>query len=105
MGTNYYCRYNYCPECGSSEELHIGKSSAGWPFQLRIHPDKGISNIGDWLAFLAKDGVVIFNEYGDCVGLKKFLRVIADRKRGDKVQPGATPSQEGPWDYNNHEFS
>jgi hypothetical protein len=45
MGTNFYLRTKpseSCPTCGHTEkpshELHIGKSSAGWNFGLRIYP-------------------------------------------------------------------
>ena len=39
MGTNYYLRQQPCSQCGHvPAELHIGKSSAGWNFGLRIYP-------------------------------------------------------------------
>jgi hypothetical protein len=46
MGTNYYVAYDYCRHCGRfDEEFHIGKSSAGWCFSLRVYEDKGLT---DW---------------------------------------------------------
>jgi hypothetical protein len=44
MGTNYYLRLHACPSCGhSAAELHIGKSSAGWYFGLRVYPLRIVS--------------------------------------------------------------
>jgi hypothetical protein len=48
MGTNYYLHRNKCSHCGRTDEpLHIGKSSAGWHFALRV--DGKIRDIEDWI--------------------------------------------------------
>jgi len=41
MGTNYYLQGKVCVHCGVADggPLHIGKSSAGWNFGLRIYPE------------------------------------------------------------------
>lgn len=88
MGTNYYLRTPACPHCGSSgSELHIGKSSAGWNFGLRIYPDHaeklgpfGVSTIlelDDWRSLFEK--FQIFDEYGDLVTAEHMLKQISER--------------------------
>jgi hypothetical protein len=54
MGTNYYLteERNRCEHCGRADVInrwHIGKSSGGWAFKLRIHPSDGIKNLEDWV--------------------------------------------------------
>ena len=61
MGTNYYHRTAPCRTCGHNEEIHIGKSSAGWTFSF--HGTDMIRSWTDWKAVLAKGGT-IWNEYG-----------------------------------------
>lgn len=63
MGTNYYAQINKCAHCGRSDELHIGKSSAGWCFALRVYPEQGINDLDDWEPLLRAHAVR--NEYGD----------------------------------------
>lgn len=83
MGTNYYLQKRAaapCVTCGHQakhEELHVGKSSAGWVFSLRIHPDEGIHGLEDWKArFL--DGV-IEDEYGKAVSAEEMVANITKR--------------------------
>lgn len=38
MGTNYFWRDQPCGTCGRYDEVHVGKSSAGWSFMFRAHP-------------------------------------------------------------------
>ena len=84
MGTNYYLRTNICEKCGRYDEIHIGKSSMGWPFIFEAHnlqfPDDG-PRIGSWLDFLEylKNGK-IFNEYGEQISLNEFKEIVTDRK-------------------------
>lgn len=76
MGTNYYVRTapceNPCAHCNAPQEIHLGKSSAGWPFSFRAYreiADTGRSEIGpvaddyaSWLRLL--DLGPIFDEVG-----------------------------------------
>ncbi len=67
MGTNYYWSPPdaKCATCGHvKESLHIGKSSAGWAFSLRIHPELGINCLDDWDRRWETPGSVIEDEYG-----------------------------------------
>lgn len=78
MGTNYYVRLgsgNRCDKCGRCDEeelLHLGKSSSGWCFGLRVYPDKGIANLEDWLAILAQPTTSAFSEYDLKTALPKY---------------------------------
>ena len=83
MGTNYYFRKpltNHCEHCGRSdppEELHIGKSSAGWCFSLHVHPEQDICSLADWETIWPTGA--IFNEYREELSPSEMLRVITDR--------------------------
>jgi hypothetical protein len=126
MGTNYYCWTD------TEQELHIGKSSAGWVFSLRIHEAKGILNLYDWIPILVNSGTVIRDEYGRHITAQEMLKNITVRGRDYPVQwndfdwnmnqaePGPNnlvrhkqmsdygrtcTHGEGTWDYCDYEFS
>lgn len=74
MGTNYYLQKNVCGCCGRPEkQIHIGKSSAGWAFALRVYPHDGIKDYDDWNSLILRceetgDGIDrIVDEYGNVV--------------------------------------
>lgn len=48
MGTNYYWRIKNCDKCGRYEDVHVGKSSAGWT--LRDEYGVAVPLPLDWLA-------------------------------------------------------
>lgn len=85
MGTNYYVWIN-------SEEqqwddsitdlgLHIGKSSSGWVFNLRVYPDREINCLYDWLPILLDTQNVIRDEYSRQITASAMLRQIVCRSR------------------------
>lgn len=100
MGTNYYWREQKaaCPTCGhnSSEELHIGKSSAGWVFALHVYPERGINKLEDWISLFVREDSGIRDEYGNEVKLEAMIRSIAARSSG-RSEP-----QEPYWYTQNH---
>jgi hypothetical protein len=87
MGTNFYFRkplVNYCEHRGRSdppEELHIGKSSAGWCFSLHVYPEQGIHALDDWEAIWPNG--TIFDEYGDELTKCEMLAVITGRSSSE----------------------
>jgi hypothetical protein len=89
MGTNYYLktRTNVCEHCGRADEesLHIGKSSMGWVFSLRFHPDEGIGSLEDWRKRFATPGAVIEDEYGDTLSPAEMLKRITERGRDESL--------------------
>ena len=92
MSTNFYLKAKpACAHCGRGpdEGLHIGKSSAGWAFGLRIYPrgacqlqDFGVEQIAtldDWRPLFERYGII--NEYGEDVSVDQMLTRIT--KRGE----------------------
>lgn len=92
MGTNYYLRQAACSQCGHvPAELHIGKSSAGWNFGLRIYPKIAeapnkhlaswdvaeICELNDWRALF--DRFSIFDEYDSPVSIDDMIATITAR--------------------------
>ena len=128
MGTNYYWtdEINACPKCGhhDGETLHIGKSSMGWVFAMRVYPEFHINNFTDWkTAFRARNST-IRNEYGEKITPLEMISIIEDRQSQSgrwpsvdwMVQNQAVPGPnglaraerakhgEGTWDYHEGEF-
>jgi hypothetical protein len=57
--------------------LHIGKSSRGWCFSLRIYPEFNINSISDWeVLFSIPDAVEIEDEYGRLTSTSEMLDCI-----------------------------
>lgn len=78
MGTNYYLHSKPRPHCGRSDDRrHIGKSSSGWCFSLRVYPEDNIHDLDDWRELL-KTGE-IWDEYGDRVSIDDMLERIEKR--------------------------
>lgn len=80
MGTNYYLvQQTPCECCGRPyEDLHIGKSSWGWCFALRVHPDLGIVDLDDWRKLWA--GRRVRDEYGTDIPIEEMEQIIIDRR-------------------------
>lgn len=133
MGTNYYIYISDEDVAKDPEELHIGKSSHGWVFLLRVYPDRGINTLYDWMQHLLNYEHVIRDEYGNQIGIAEMLRTITLRSAhkapgwGEKdwvmnsAEPGpnnlvryntesmkkydiAVWHGEGTWDYCGYEF-
>ncbi|NNK82858.1 MAG: hypothetical protein HKO92_07025 [Flavobacteriaceae bacterium] len=95
MGTNYYIsirnnsktdnKYSqlFEPPC---VPLHIGKSSKGWCFSLRVYPEMNINSYNDWIYYilnLSEDSQsigVIFDEYEREIKLTELTKIITERK-------------------------
>lgn len=113
MGTNYYLREKCCKECGRYNELHIGKSSAGWAFSLRVYPDLGIKSFEDWKAKWNNPENHIFNEYERSVTVEEMESCILDRApsvrhhTGKEFTGGGYNALRGSetFDYCDYEFS
>jgi hypothetical protein len=95
MGTNYYVRTK--PSCGGKcadhchgEDIHLGKSSAGWAFTFRAYPDAGqapeavtwpVMDAESWMRLL--DLGNIYDEYGRIMTSVELLFLI-EQKIGGK---------------------
>ena len=109
MGTNYYFKEpdsNVCACCGRStpgRELHIGKSSGGWAFALRIYPELGINDLENW-AYLWHKGTIT-NDYGETISPVEMMQRIQERGPNIKRSSFAHHHGEGSWDCFVGEFS
>lgn len=74
MGTNYYLIIND----DNDKKLHIGKSSGGWVFSLRIYPDVGINDLDDWIPMFSKGTIV--DEYNDVISYQQLMMLITERR-------------------------
>lgn len=83
MGTNYYWTpaEKLCPTCGrgDAEEIHVGKSSAGWCFSLHVDPELGIRDLPDWIQRWHRKGSRIRDEYGKEISADEMWRVVMCR--------------------------
>lgn len=108
MGTNYYLKTPSCPHCGhKGNRLHIGKSSSGWFFGLRVYADSQydltsfdvakIDELEDWRPLFDKFEIV--NEYGEQISAHEMIREITERNhpRGLLSRVTAGPEHMGPY--------
>lgn len=89
MGTNYYAVKGPCTCCGNETRLHMGKSSGGWRFSLRVYPDKKIANIADWKQYLTGKDWYIVDEYGSVIPKTRFWEIVT--RRSGSVGKGPPP--------------
>lgn len=91
MGTNYYLRTDVCQHCKRAEHaIHVGKSSAGWPFLFRGYrrwPPDGvphpITSAKEWEKFIRRaveDGAELYDEYGQEQDVAEFWEFVASKK-------------------------
>ena len=79
MGTNFYARINACNYCGrSDDEIHIGKSSAGWTFSFHVTDE--IKSYKDWIKYLSRDNIKIVDEYNSVYSLEEFEDLVESKK-------------------------
>ncbi len=111
MGTNFYHHEAPpCESCGRPHDAkHIGKSSAGWCFSLRVYPSEGITTLEHWKARFFKGE--IRDEYGTVIRPDDLLWRITERahphglSRHDIDGRFCIGHGEGTWDYMLGEFS
>lgn len=73
MGTNYYL----VPPIELRpfvDRLHLGKSSVGWCFSLRVYPRRGINDLSDWRSAMSLGSIV--DEYGEARSRDAMLAII-----------------------------
>lgn len=83
MGTNYYQRINICDCCSRFDEIHIGKSSAGWQFHFQGYIDRDsfpkIASFEDWKRELQVGKIV--DEYGREYTLPEFIEIVEAKQK------------------------
>jgi hypothetical protein len=82
MGTNYYARTNECDKCGRYDEVHIGKSSAGWEFTFQYNGARYYSDVPTMKVWLADK--TIKNEYGEIVPHDVFWKQVEAKRGGQQ---------------------
>ena len=116
MGTNYYLHEKACPACKRLEHpIHIGKSSAGWVFALRIRQAEWENELpaswAEWKAKIEDPASVVVNEYGDSVTAEDMVRCITERSHSRGLNRRSVDGRhcvghgEGTWDLCVGEFS
>ncbi|WP_020135066.1 hypothetical protein [Streptomyces sp. 351MFTsu5.1] len=78
MAVNYYAFGPFPGGSPDGEGLHIGQSAGGVRFLFRAHPDQGLTTLGDWTAFLDRDGVTIRAEHGREVPLEEMRETMTE---------------------------
>jgi len=89
MGTNYYLQCNLSNKGDCHDQIHIGKSSAGWGFIFRAWtketdikklPDKlAIRNFEDWKRAIENKDYFIVDQYGNSCNKKTFFSMVAEK--------------------------
>lgn len=133
MGTNYHMvKGEHYPEGGYDHPLnpllkwgtgrppmiHIGKSSGGWCFALRVYPHQGVHTLADWRAFASRlvgEGWRVEDEYGTGYSLDELWGVVERVGWEEKMGRALTRHEvdntycigqgEGLYDYMVGEFS
>jgi len=91
MGTNFYLATKAgkpCECCGRfdpPQTLHIGKSSAGWTFKLRVYPDKGINDLDDWVKLLKTGSIHTEGHPWPDLTFEQMMNIIMVRE--NKIPP------------------
>jgi hypothetical protein len=88
------------------EAVHLGKSSGGWPFMFRGHPERGVVDYESWRALAASGRIVA--EFGVELTLAELEDVVVRHRsyRGDhfsRPRPGQHDDARGNR-FSNYEF-
>ena len=89
MGTNYYLQT-------PNNKLHIGKSSCGWTFALRVYPKLDINTLEDWVKLFHDEKNKIYDEYDSLVTYDNMYDAITHR-HGNTFQYKQAPHGYSSW--------
>lgn len=116
MGINYYLTKPRCPTCGhKADRLHIGKSSAGWFFGLRVYPNIDGELDGRLQGWIPSEIVEldtwrqlfelypIEDEYGRNVPTEDMIACITDRSHPNGLSSRLTAGPELMGSYGNRD--
>lgn len=99
MGTNYYWIEKRCSECKRGEEIHIGKSSAGWCFGVHVYPENGIRRLENWKDKWAKEKGFIRDEYNREIPMREMIKIIENRMGEELGNNSPIKIQDHPFGY------
>ena len=63
----------------TTKELHIGKKSYGWCFNLCIYPFYDIYDLEDWKKRFYSGEEEIYDEYGSLIAPEEMLEIISPK--------------------------
>lgn len=102
MGMDYYYNYGRCECCHRYEQVHIGKSSAGWTFNFQGTEE--IRSYADWLHFFESNPGEVVTQYGEIKTVDAFKELV-EAKRTERNNH-ALNYPKGNWlDPDGHSFS
>lgn len=100
---NYYAKKDLCSACGRGEEIHIGKSSAGWKFLFHYNGHATLEAFKFWL-----DNLVIRNEQGGEITHADFWDMVNEKqtyKSNSSPERGVEFRSIGGYEFWDCEFS
>lgn len=97
MSTNFYLVPANAAFFEPSAGLHIGLSSMGWAFQLRIHPESGIHEIDGWRKLFSDPLRVIMDEYGTVIDKNDMQFMITRGSPTYRPNDNGTKRRYGHW--------
>jgi hypothetical protein len=78
----YFYPKKVCHTCGRQDQnLHIGKSSAGWKFCFRSYPEESINSYSDWLQLLEDPNSEIRDELDTIIPLEELKELIESTQK------------------------
>jgi hypothetical protein len=102
MGTNFYIRENECDKCRRHEEVHLGKSSAGWKFSFQYNGGRYYKNIEEMREWL-KDKK-IWDEYWCEISHRDFWSLV-ESKRDGLSHTKSSPNDKTCFEVDGHDFT
>ena len=121
MGTNYYVHYNICECCERHDVMHVGKSSYGWAFALRVATPEIMAkewekeeqkdlpkNFEEWCELFKREDIEIWDEYSREITAEKMIDIITNRKNIKHCDPDGShclSNGKGTWDHMVGEYS
>jgi hypothetical protein len=114
MGTNYYIKQKKCKTCGNTpDEIHLGKSSAGWQFTFQFNGGRYYKNMPEMKEWTK--GKKIYDEYGKYVGHGTFWKMVKEKQEKEKLNHAIEMAKDYPerscdividgYSFTNAEFS
>lgn len=93
MGTNYYVQTERCDKCGRhDDDIHLGKSSAGWQFSFQYNGGKYYKNVREMKKWL-KDKI-IKDEYGETISTIDFWKMVKAKQTPNNLNHAARYASE-----------
>jgi hypothetical protein len=95
---------NICDKCGRYDDVHIGKSSAGWKFTFQFNGGKFYKTMPQMKEWLSNK--VIVNEYNEEISHEYFWKIVKEKQKEgkDNIEVGGEKLIDG-YVFYDREFS